>query len=296
MLSHAKITVQKEGIDLDWNEKLELIIDKVEEQLQQKEEAVQIADIAEIAGCSYAFFQKVFSYMHGFSFSDYIRYRKLTLAGYDMKSSHIKVVEVSYKYGYESPTSFTKAFQKFHGVSPSEARNQDVELKVFPKLQFNKSQSHIWRLEKKLEARLIGKQIELTDSKTIESVPAFWSSCQRDGSFAQLVAYDQGNPKGILGLFREVEGKRYYALMVASDAPLIEGFVEWMLPEETWAIFDCIGPVPKSIQDGWHFLNEEWLQEYPFRHANCPEVEWFSDGNPYDKAYISQIWIPIIEE
>ncbi|MFQ7550001.1 MAG: hypothetical protein ACLRMZ_06525 [Blautia marasmi] len=34
---------------------------------------------------------------------------------------------------------------------------------------------------------------------------------------------------------------------------------------------------------------------YPFEHADCPELEWYSIGNSYDKDYLSQIWIPVID-
>lgn len=54
--------------------------------------------------------------MNGMGFAEYIRFRKLTLAGYDLKSTDMKIVDISYKYGYNSPTSFTKAFQQFHGI------------------------------------------------------------------------------------------------------------------------------------------------------------------------------------
>ena len=49
-----------------------------------EEEPIEQKEIAEIAGCSFAFFQKVFSYMNGISLSEYIRLRKLTFAGYDL--------------------------------------------------------------------------------------------------------------------------------------------------------------------------------------------------------------------
>ena len=113
---------------MEQNEKLQVIIDYVENHLQQKEELINSKEISKIAECSFSFFQKVFSYMNGISFAEYIRSRKLTLAGYDLKSTDLKVIDISYKYGYASPTSFTKAFQLFHGVSPREARNQNVTL------------------------------------------------------------------------------------------------------------------------------------------------------------------------
>ena len=132
---------------MEWNEKLQLIIDYVENHLQRKEEPVDNEEIARMAECSFGFFQKVFSYMNGISFAEYTRSRKLTLAGYDLKSTNLKVIEISYKYGYDSPTSFTKAFQSFHGVSPKEARNPDVALKVTPKMQIMESQNYSWKLE-----------------------------------------------------------------------------------------------------------------------------------------------------
>lgn len=122
MLPGACVFNGKRGNRMEWNEKLQRVIDYVENHLQRKEEPVDPEEIAGIAGCSYPFFQKVFSYMNGISFAEYIRFRKMTLAGYDLKSTNMKVIDIGLKYGYDSPTSFTKAFQQFHGVSPKEAR------------------------------------------------------------------------------------------------------------------------------------------------------------------------------
>ena len=139
---------------MEWNEKLQAIIDYVENHLQRKEECIDSEEISKIAECSFGFFQKVFSYMNGISFAEYIRARKLTLAGYDLKSTDLKVIEISYKYGYDSPTSFTKAFQLFHGVSPREARNEKVVLKVVPKMQISERHEYAWKLEQKDGFRL----------------------------------------------------------------------------------------------------------------------------------------------
>ena len=68
--------------------------------------------------------------MYGISFAEYVRSRKLTLAGYDLKSTNLRVIDISYRYGYDSPTSFTKAFQQFHGITPTQARNIDAQLRV----------------------------------------------------------------------------------------------------------------------------------------------------------------------
>lgn len=286
---------------MEWNEKLQVIIDYVENHLQRKEEAIDYEEIAGIAECSFGFFQKVFSYMNGISFAEYIRSRKLTLAGYDLKSTDLKVIDISYKYGYDSPTSFTKAFQLFHGVSPREARNQNVVLKVVPKMQILGRQEFSWKIEQKDGFQLVGKRITVSCKNNVHfrKIPEFWNACHRNGIYAKLISIDTAVPKGIFGLFgaydeqlNEIE----YSIMAISDQEPPPGFIKVNIPNAAWAIFDCRGPVPQAIQKGWQYLNEEWLVKYPFRHAPCPEVEWYSNGNAYDSNYLSQIWIPIIEE
>lgn len=65
------------------------------------------------------------------------------------------------------------------------------------------------------------------------------------------------------------------------------------ITESTWAVFDCRGAVPPAIQSGWKYMQEEWLVRYPFEHADCPELEWYSFSNSYERDYLSQIWIPV---
>lgn len=279
---------------MEWNEKLQLIIDYVENHLQRKQEPVNNEEIAKIAGCSFGFFQKVFSYMNDISFAEYVRSRKLTLAGYDLKSTDLKVIDISYKYGYDSPTSFTKAFTLFHGVSPKDARTPGIVLKIMPKMQIMEAQKYSWHLEQKGDFFLIGKSISLPVGSSLlhKKIPEFWSQCQQNGIFAKLVSMDTGNPKGLFGLFGACE----YSIMVISSKEPPSDFTRLHIPNHTWAVFDCKGPVPKAMQQGWKYLNEEWLVKYPFQHADCPEIEWYSSGNVYDENYLSQIWIPILED
>lgn len=283
---------------MDWNEKQQIIVDYIEDRLQHREEPVDKEELAKIAGCSFSFFQKVFSYMNGISLSEYIRCRKLTLAGYDLKSTNIKVVDLSFKYGYDSPTSFTRAFQQFHGVTPKDARANGTELRVYPKMQPASKQRYSWRLEHKNVFRLIGKSTPLSSSNgpLQVQIPAFWAECQRNGIFFRLVSMDTGNPQGLFGVCAGDDAASEYSIMTISDKELPPGFTERVIPEATWAVFDCKGPSPQAIQDGWNYLTTEWLIKYPFRHADCPELEWYSSGNSYDKDYLSQIWIPVLEE
>lgn len=284
---------------MEWNEKLQMILDYIENHLQRKQEPVDPKEISKMAGCSFDFFQKVFSYMNGISFSEYIRSRKLTLAGYDLKSTEKTVVDISYQYGYDSPTSFTKAFQKFHGVTPKEARARSVRLRVMPKMNVHARQQYSWRLEQKPAFRLIGKKLHCVQGEQYKKIPDFWKKCQENGTFSKLAALDKGTPQGLFSLFSREKPDSMeleYFIAAAADEDIPEGYSEIWIPEALWAVFDCTGAVPQAVQNGWNYLKEEWLVKYPFLHADCPELEWYSSGNSFDKGYLSQIWIPVIDQ
>lgn len=60
--------------------------------------------------------------MCGFSIGDYVRMRRLSLAGEELSKGNAGIIDVALKYGYDTPESFPRAFTRFHGVSPSEAK------------------------------------------------------------------------------------------------------------------------------------------------------------------------------
>lgn len=90
--------------------------------------------IASQAYMSNFYFQRMFSIVCGLTLGDYIRNRRLTLAGIEVKSSDMKIIDVAFKYGYESPESFSRAFSRFHGVSPMTARSQTSNINSFAKI------------------------------------------------------------------------------------------------------------------------------------------------------------------
>ena len=104
---------------MDWITGIQNAVDYIEEHLTEE---IDYDIVAKQSFSSTYHFQRIFSILCGFTVGEYIRNRRLTLAGSELATTDIKVIDVAMKYGYESPDSFAKAFQKFHGVTPSSAR------------------------------------------------------------------------------------------------------------------------------------------------------------------------------
>ena len=105
---------------MDTIQNIQNAIDYIEEQI---DEQIAIERIAEKACMSVSTFRRLFLTLCGVTVGEYVRMRKLTLAGQEIISTKDKIVDIAFKYGYESHESFSRAFLRFHNVSPLTARN-----------------------------------------------------------------------------------------------------------------------------------------------------------------------------
>ncbi len=147
---------------MDWIQRIENAIDYVEENITEK---INYEEVAKRAYCSSFHFQKVFSIMSGLTLGEYIRRRKLTLAGSDLLTKKMKVIDVAFKYGYETPESFSRAFFKFHGIMPSKVTKKSM-LKKFSKLtkiNITKGETEMhYKIEEKSNLFLVGYKKRFT--------------------------------------------------------------------------------------------------------------------------------------
>lgn len=116
---------------MNWIIGIQHAIDTIEENITQ---ALDYDEIAKQACASSFHFQRIFGILCGCTLGEYIRARRLTLAGMELAASDCKVIDVALKYGYDSPESFGRAFQKFHGITPSQAKKAGAPLKSFSRL------------------------------------------------------------------------------------------------------------------------------------------------------------------
>jgi len=98
-------------------------------------ETLTIDLIAKQAAVSPFYFQRGFAMLCGFTVGEYIRQRRLTLAGSELIATEVKIIDIAIKYGYDSPDSFTKAFSRFHGATPTAARKGGAMIKSFAPLK-----------------------------------------------------------------------------------------------------------------------------------------------------------------
>jgi AraC family transcriptional regulator len=282
---------------MEWIERLNSAINYIEEHLTDE---IDYDEISRIAVCSSYHFQRMFTYMADVPLSEYIRRRKMSKAAVDLQDENNKVIDIALKYGYTSPTAFNRAFQRIHGIAPSEVRTSGKPLKAYPPISFRISIKGDcvmdYRIEKKEAFRIMGisAPLEKEIEKNFEVVPDIWGTAAQDGTIEKLASKMDGEPKGILGVSfcNEEEDWKYY-IAAASNQPLESVFEEVMVPEATWAIFPGQGS-NLSIQDLERRIVTEWLPTSGYEYGNAPDVEVYYTADPQNAVY--EVWIPVIKK
>lgn len=281
---------------MEWIERLNSAVHYMEENLKG---TICLEDVSKIACCSIYHFQRMFAYLADVPLSEYIRRRRMSLAAVDLQNGREKVIDVSLKYGYASPTAFNRAFKSVHGITPSQAREEGIVLKAFPPISFKitiKGESEMnYRIEKKDAFRIVGisEPLEIEIEKNFETVPQMWKKAGMNGTIPRLAAMMEGMPTGLLGVSscNDSENWRYY-IAVASSQPTDNDLEEYRVPAAMWAIFSGDQQI-QSIQELEKRIVTEWLPTSGYEYANAPDIEVYLNEDPQQMKY--EIWIPVTE-
>lgn len=279
---------------MEWIERLNNAVNYIEENIK---ETIDLEEVSRIACCSTYHFQRMFAYIADIPLSEYIRRRRMSLAAVDLQSGNEKVIDISLKYRYDSPTAFNRAFKSVHGITPSQAREEGTILKAFPPISFKitiKGDSEMnYRIEKKEAFRIVGisEPLETEIEKNFQIVPQMWGKAAMNGTIPRLAAMMNGMPIGLLGVSscNESNNWRYY-IAVASSQPIENDLEEYIVPASTWAIFSAEGN-SQSIQELEKRIVTEWLPTSGYEYGNAPDIEVYLNPDPENAQY--EVWIPV---
>ena len=296
---------------MDWVTGMQCAIDYIEEHLTEDIDYEKVA--AESFSSSYHF-QRVFSILCGYTLGEYIRLRRLSLAGAELASGKEKVIDVALKYGYDSPDSFAKAFQRFHGITPSQARIDGAMIRSFSKLSIKISleggSMMNYRIEEKEEMVLTGYK------RRFSGVPGEREEQEKDmyvntRVFQYILQGLSGNIEKNYDIITNIgdDGYDFYIAKQITEylrnnlnktsvlgEEYAKHFENITIPKCTYAIFEterCSYPTTIFL-DLRKRIASEWLPNSGYQLADAPELvvtHWFR-GEKSNQRY-RELWIPI---
>ncbi len=286
---------------MNWTEGIQSAINYIEDNITEE---LNYDDIAARAACSSYYFQRIFGALCGMTLGEYIRSRRLALAGSDIISRDERVIDIALKYGYSSPDSFTRAFTAFHGITPTEARQKGSGLKSFSRLRVQIILKGGNTMEYKIiekEAFTVLEKVEchtVTGAQNLNTIPEFWGRATKEGVIDTLLKH-ASDKEFIFGTcygnsYTDNERFDYgIAVKCAPDTVAPEGYRVNKIPARKWVVAECTGAMPDAIQNLWHELCAEFFPTSGYKPTYEMDIEAYPDGDMTSPDYKSQIWVPI---
>ncbi|MFD7625595.1 GyrI-like domain-containing protein [Streptomyces sp. NPDC059851] len=284
-------------------ERLNRAMDHIEERLHDH---VDAAELARIAMTSEYHFRRLFSALAGLPLSEYVRRRRLTVAGAEVLADERTLLDIAVRHGYTSVEAFGRAFRAVHGIGPGEARRTGAVLRSQPRMSFRLvvegSTTMQYRIVEKAEFRIVGRRTRVP--LVHEGVnPAIVSFVEQVGpELAERTAgLSDQEPAGIvsvtehLGDSREegVELDYHLAVVTGAAASQIPGDLDVrVVPAGAWAVFENTGPFPQALQSLWRDVYTQWFPSNPYALRPGPEI--LRTPRSVEGANVTtELWIPV---
>ena len=116
----------------------------------------------------------------------------------------------------------------------------------------------------------------------------------------QLKAISNVEPNGIISASTnfsegrmEERGELDHYIGVATSSDETSEFDVLKIEASTWAVFESIGPFPKTLQNVWGRIYSEWFPSSGYEAVEGPEILWNESPDTGNPKYRSEIWIPV---
>ncbi|MEU2869119.1 AraC family transcriptional regulator [Streptomyces olivoreticuli] len=281
-------------------ERLNQALEHIESHLDQR---IEVSELARIAVTSEYHFRRMFSTLAGVSLSEYIRRRRLTVAGAEVLAGERTLLEIAMRYGYSSGEAFARAFRTVHGLGPGEARRTGAALHSQPRMSFRLivegSSSMRYRVVDKEQFRVVGKKVRvpLVHAGVNPAVHDFIRSIGQE-AIGRMAALSDQEPEGIVAVCDNLDPSReegtefdyYHGVVTRAAVP--DGLDALTVPAGTWAVFENSGPFPQSLQYLWRDVFTQWFPSNPYQSRPGPEI--LRTRLSPDRAQAdAELWIPV---
>jgi AraC family transcriptional regulator len=274
-------------------------------------EPINYVEVAGQVHMSGYHFHRTFSFITGMTANEYIRKRRLTLAAIELQTTDSSVTDVAYKYGYESPESFSKAFSRFHGSTPKQAKRKGAKLHLFNplaiKITVEGGSIMDYRIEHKEGQKFIAMvrafSNEIINDDNDHSIPDFWGECYAKNLIEPMKLLRAEGKRDLYGLCSPATASEThfnYGIGVAVDRDtdmekleeLAEnGYSVWETEPADYAVFKCFGDDGDCLSRTWDQFFKEFVPQTGYTQTDDTDYEvYFERG---EKGLFCELWVPV---
>ncbi|MDE6639626.1 MAG: AraC family transcriptional regulator [Acetatifactor sp.] len=272
---------------------------------------ISYVEVAKSVHMSSYNFHRTFSFIVGMTATEYIRKRRLTLAAQELQTTDISVIDAAYKYGYESPESFSKAFSRFHGSTPKQAKHKGAKLHLFNplviKIILDGGSIMDYRIEHRESQQFLALvrafSNESSNDDNGRSIPDFWTECWDKNLIDPVKLLRVEGKRDLYGLcspLKDSETHFNYGIGIMvdenTDTTKLEnftknGYVIWETEPADYAVFKCVGPDGDCLGETWNKFFKEFVPQTGYTQTDDTDYEiYFEKG---ESGVFCELWVPV---
>ncbi|MBS0023070.1 AraC family transcriptional regulator [Microbacterium paraoxydans] len=280
---------------------LNALVDRVE---SAPAEELDVKAVARAHGTTEYHLRRMFSALAGMPVSEYVRRRRMTLAGAELVGGAPSLLDVAVRHGYGSVEAFSRAFRAVHGIGPAEARRDGGPLRTQPTLRFRLSVEGSTPMDVTItplpalhlvghaaQVPLIHRGVNPHIQQHIAAIPA--------EEHVRLKELNDAEPSGILAVTADVEPDApegtpltyLHGVALRERTPVSEGLDVLRLDAGDWAVFAADGPFAQTLQDLWAATATEWFPSNPWRLRPGPSIVRYREFRGDTAA--CELWLPV---
>lgn len=273
-------------------------------------ENISYAEVARKVHMSSYNFHRTFSFITGMTANEYIRKRRLTLAARELQTTDISVTDAAYKYGYESPESFSKAFSRFHGSTPKQATQKGTKLHLFNPLVIKMIMEGGSIMDYRIEHRESQQFValvrafpnEIINDDNDHSIPDFWAECYEKNLIEPIRSMRAEGKRDLYGLCSPKNNETHfnYGIGIAidenTDTAKLEHFIQngysiWKTEPADYAVFKCFGSDGDCLGETWSKFFKEFVPQTGYTQTDDTDYEiYFENG---ESGLFCELWVPV---
>lgn len=257
---------------------LNKMIKYIEDNLDEK---IDFNKISNITNTNLFILERIFMFLTNMTLVEYIKKRRLSKAFEEIRNTDKKIIDIAFKYQYNSATSFNRAFKKLFNITPSECRKGVGDYKIFPIEYFNAN-------NKKYNFDYEVKLIEDID------IYCFHISSKNHSDFLYKIRelykeikeqdyYEIFNKNGMYGVSIKEKNLFHYYLGSKKFFPSLE---KYRINKNKYVVFELPSRNQKDIVDLENKIDNQWLPSTNYNKKYNFKIEYYT----LEKCYI---YLPI---
>ena len=237
--------------------------------------------LSKITNTNIFIIDRIFVFLTGISITEYIKKRRLSKAFEEIRNTNEKVIDIAFKYQYNSAASFNRAFKKQFNVTPTECRKGigNYKIKTIEYFEFNKKDYNFDYEIKKIDSEVLYcYHIKAKNHEDlIYKIKKLYQKIHENGD------YQEFNKIGMYGIFYNNNDFYHYYLGSKKQLSSLEKFI---IEEYVYSIFNLPSRKQNDIIDFEKKINKQWIPSTNYQIKNTIKIELYKNNQCY-------IYLPI---